>query len=76
MLREQCMPVDQLVTMKAQLTSHIKIPAAYKAGISLFMRANSENLDELLSAPDLPVKQPSKSESWHPKWKCTNSFPF
>jgi len=49
------MPVDQLVTMKAQLTSHIKIPASYKAGISLFMRANSEHLDDLMSCDELPV---------------------
>lgn len=60
MLREQCMPVDQLVTMKAQLTSHIKIPASYKAGISLFMRANSEHLKELMSSAELSVKQQQK----------------
>ncbi|XP_052233589.1 uncharacterized protein LOC127846407 isoform X1 [Dreissena polymorpha] len=57
MLREQCMPADQLLSMKCQLTSHIQIPAAYKAGISLFMRANSDNIDDLMNAPELPLKQ-------------------
>ncbi|KAL4233984.1 hypothetical protein ACF0H5_005639 [Mactra antiquata] len=55
-LREQSMYPDQMVNMKSLLTSHIKIPAAYKAGIILFMRANSENIDELMSAPELPLK--------------------
>ncbi|XP_052817091.1 uncharacterized protein LOC128243378 [Mya arenaria] len=57
MLREQCLPLDQLVTMKGQLTSHVSIPAAYKAGISLFMRASSDKLQELMETPELPVKE-------------------
>ena len=56
MLREQCMPQDQLATMRSQLTSHICIPAAYKAGIILYMRSNSEFFDELMQAPELPLK--------------------
>lgn len=58
MLREQCMPIDQLLTMKSQLTTHICIPAAYKAGITLFMRSNSDAFEELMTAPELLLKHP------------------
>lgn len=56
MLREQYMPPDQMMVMKSQLTSHVCIPAAYKAGIILFMRANCPAMEELVAAPELPLK--------------------
>ena len=59
MLREQCMPLDQLALIRSQLTSHVSIPAAYKAGISLFVRANTDLLQELMDAPELPLKEPA-----------------
>ncbi|XP_045191868.2 uncharacterized protein LOC123548568 [Mercenaria mercenaria] len=56
MLREQYMPAEQMITMKSQLTSHVSIPAAYKAGIILFMRGNCQSMEDLLAAPELPMK--------------------
>ena len=56
MLREQYMPADQMMSMKSQLTSHISIPAAYKAGIILFMRGNCQAMEDLMAAPELPLK--------------------
>ena len=40
------------------VTSHIKIPAAYKGGISLFVRKDSDVYKELIEAPELPLKEP------------------
>ena len=56
MLRESMVPQEQLPGARAQLTSHISIPAVYKAGIILFMRANTDTYEELLKAPELPLK--------------------
>lgn len=57
MLREHYSPVDQLSASQSPQTSHICIPAAYKAGIILFMRANTDTFTELMNAPELREKQ-------------------
>lgn len=62
MLREQYMPAEQMAAMKSQVTSHVCIPAAYKAGIILFMRANCLAMEELMQAPDLPLKEQLQTE--------------
>lgn len=41
-----------------ELTQHIKIPAAYKSGVTLFMKTTNEHVQELLSCPDLDLLQP------------------
>lgn len=41
---------------RAQLTTHISIPAAYKAGITLYVRQNTEVAQELFNAPELEFK--------------------
>ena len=56
MLRETLVTQEQVLGVRAQTTSHISIPAVYKAGIILFMRANTETYEELLNAPELPIK--------------------
>ena len=63
MLRETMVPQEQTQGVRAQLMSHISIPAVYKAGIILFMRANTEAYEELLKAPELPLKQ---TDNTHP----------
>ncbi|XP_062598330.1 uncharacterized protein LOC134259741 [Saccostrea cucullata] len=56
-LREACTAMYQQPThYRAQLTSHIAIPAAYRAGITLFVRQNTEVAQELFSAPELEYK--------------------
>lgn len=56
-LREACTAMyQQPPHYRAQLTSHISIPAAYKAGITLFVRQNTEVAQELFSAPELEFK--------------------
>ncbi|XP_070575087.1 uncharacterized protein [Ptychodera flava] len=42
------------------MTTHIKIPAAYKSGITMFVKVSKEDVyNELHSAPDLPVLEQS-----------------
>lgn len=36
-------------------STHIKIPAAYSSGVTLFARRESELWRELLDAPELPL---------------------
>lgn len=36
--------------------THVKIPAAYKSGITLFVNTNMECYAELMSCPELPLK--------------------
>lgn len=56
-LREACTAMyQQPPNYRAQLTSHIAIPAAYRAGITLFVRQNTEVAQELFSAPELECK--------------------
>ncbi|KAK3731783.1 hypothetical protein RRG08_035447 [Elysia crispata] len=52
-LREFNMP--SVPGYRLQVTSHVSIPACYKAGITLFMRKDKAAWATLLSAPDLPV---------------------
>ena len=52
-LREQNMPSEP--GYRAQVTSHIRIPACYRAGISLFVRRSSPEWQTLQNAEDLPV---------------------
>ncbi|GFN95270.1 Gyrb_0 protein [Plakobranchus ocellatus] len=52
-LREFNMP--SVPGYRLQVTSHISIPACYKAGITLFMRKDKAAWSTLLSAPDLPI---------------------
>ncbi len=42
---------------RPQQTSHITIPAWYKAGVTLFVKKNTEVYEELLQSSDLPLKQ-------------------
>ncbi|OWF48215.1 uncharacterized protein LOC110453389 [Mizuhopecten yessoensis] len=63
-LREACTALShQIPRHRAQLTSHITIPAAYKAGITLFVRQNSEVAEELLSAQELELRDGSEMET-------------
>ncbi|XP_077983047.1 uncharacterized protein LOC144437889 [Glandiceps talaboti] len=42
------------------MTTHIKIPAAYKSGITLFVKKSKHDVyNELLKAPDLPILEQS-----------------
>ena len=60
-LREACTALYQQVPRyRAQMTSHITIPAAYKAGITLYVRQNTEVAHQLFSAPELELKDPSQ----------------
>ena len=62
-LREACTALShQGPRYRAQLTSHITIPAAYKAGITLFVRQNTEVCQELFNAPELELKTPEITE--------------
>ncbi|KAL3859603.1 hypothetical protein ACJMK2_009817 [Sinanodonta woodiana] len=58
-LRENCSPLNNAAGFRPQLTSHISIPAVYKAGITLFMRSSADAFEELMSVPELPFKQPA-----------------
>ena len=40
-------------------TEHVRIPAAYKSGVTLFMPASNANSKELLECPELPLMQVS-----------------
>lgn len=52
---------------RAQLTSHIRIPAVYRAGITLYVRHNSSAWKALRDACDLPLKTTSQdAEHWTP----------
>ncbi|XP_060075223.1 uncharacterized protein LOC132554909 [Ylistrum balloti] len=63
-LREACTALShQIPRHRAQLTSHITIPAAYKAGITLFVRQNTEVTEELLSAQELELRDGSELET-------------
>ncbi|XP_005094694.1 uncharacterized protein LOC101850074 isoform X2 [Aplysia californica] len=42
---------------RLQVTSHVSIPASYKAGITLFMRKDKAAWAGLLNAPDIPLEQ-------------------
>ena len=42
---------------RPQQTSHVLIPAFYKAGVTLFMKKDSAVYNELLEAPDVPLKK-------------------
>lgn len=56
-LREACTALShQIPRHRAQLTSHITIPAAYRAGVTLFVRQNTEAAEELFSAQELELK--------------------
>ncbi|KAK3610291.1 hypothetical protein CHS0354_029754 [Potamilus streckersoni] len=55
-LRENCSPLNHAAGFRPQLTSHISIPAVYKAGITLFMRSSADAFEELMSVPELPFK--------------------
>ena len=52
-LRECNMP--QLSGIRPQLTTHVTIPAWYEAGISLFVRQDSELCETMKNAPELPL---------------------
>lgn len=58
-LREANMPRPP--GYQPQLTQHIRIPAAYRAGITLFIRSEAEAFHELMNAADLPLKVDSPS---------------
>lgn len=53
-LREASMP--RFSGYRPQLTQHIRIPAAYRSGITLFIRQEAAAFHELMNAPDLPLK--------------------
>lgn len=64
-LREHNMP--SVPGYRAQLTSHIRIPAVYRAGITLYVRHNSSAWKALRDACDLPLKTTSQdAEHWTP----------
>ncbi|XP_076469770.1 uncharacterized protein LOC143300123 [Babylonia areolata] len=67
-LREHNMP--SVPGYRAQVTSHIRIPAVYRAGVTLYVRHNTAQWTALRSAPDLPLLSPSSphsdSSSSHP----------
>lgn len=57
-LREHNMP--SVPGYRAQVTSHIRIPAVYCAGITLFARYNSNAWKALRDTPDLPLMKTSQ----------------
>ncbi|XP_070194238.1 uncharacterized protein [Littorina saxatilis] len=52
-LREHNMP--SVPGYRAQVTSHIRIPAVYRAGITLYVRHNTAQWKALRSAPEFPL---------------------
>lgn len=54
-LREFNMP--SMPGYRLQVTSHITIPASYKAGITLFMRKDKSSWTTLMNAPEIPLEQ-------------------
>ena len=59
-LREHNMPC--VPGYRAQVTSHIRIPAVYRAGVTLYVRHNSAEWKALRSAPDLPLMTATAGE--------------
>ncbi|CAI9716414.1 Hypothetical predicted protein [Octopus vulgaris] len=53
-LREASMP--RVPGYRPQLTQHIRIPAAYRAGITLFVRADMDVYQHLKHVPNLPLQ--------------------
>ncbi|XP_033754357.1 uncharacterized protein LOC117337471 [Pecten maximus] len=63
-LREACTALShQIPRHRAQLTSHITIPAAYKAGVTLFVRQNTQVEEELFSVQELELRDGSDAET-------------
>ena len=54
-MREQHMP--KATGYRPNRTSHVKIPAVYRSGISLFAKTDSDVYKELLQAPKLPLRK-------------------
>lgn len=52
-LKEQAAP--PVVQGRRHLTSHVAIPAAYKSGVTIFMRSDNPHLPTLMQAEDLPL---------------------
>ncbi|KAG0717504.1 hypothetical protein GWK47_054309 [Chionoecetes opilio] len=52
-LKEQAAP--PVVQGRRHLTSHVAIPAAYKSGVTIFMRSDNLQLPTLMQAEDLPL---------------------
>ena len=62
---------------RPQQTSHVLIPAFYKAGITLFVKKDSTVYNELLEAPDVPLKNnhTPKYTTYVKETKPTNHLP-
>ena len=58
-LREERAPRPPGV--RPQLTSHVCIPAAYRAGITLFVHRSAPVCQELQHCPDLPLEDSNAS---------------
>ncbi|CAL1535469.1 unnamed protein product, partial [Lymnaea stagnalis] len=54
-LREFNMP--SMPGYRLQVTSHVTIPASYKAGVTLFMRKDKSSWTTLMNAPEIPLEQ-------------------
>lgn len=54
-LRESFAP--QIPGCKHVCTQHVRIPASYRSGITLFVRRDSRAFQELISAPELPLAE-------------------
>lgn len=52
-LKEEAAP--PVVQGRRHLTSHVSIPAAYKSGVTIFMRADNPQLNQLTQAQELPL---------------------
>ncbi|XP_050732976.1 uncharacterized protein LOC127006739 [Eriocheir sinensis] len=52
-LKEHAAP--PVVQGRRHLTSHVAIPAAYKSGVTIFMRADNPHLPTLMQAEELPL---------------------
>ena len=48
---------------RPQLVTHVRIPAVYKAGITLFAKKNTQVYTELMNAPELPIKPQSTHQT-------------
>ncbi|XP_068239269.1 uncharacterized protein [Palaemon carinicauda] len=52
-LKEQAAP--PVMQGRRHLTSHVAIPAAYQSGVTIFMRADNNDIHTLLEAEELPL---------------------
>ena len=52
-LKELASP--EMAQGRCHLTTHVSIPTAHQSGMTIYMRKDNPNIEELLEAPPLPL---------------------